>query len=54
MSAEEAFNATMRGASIEAQNFANSLNAVARSEEEAAGALADFANQQAMSQKLAD
>lgn len=50
MSAEEAFNATMRGASIEAQNFANSLNAVARSEEEAAGALADFANQQAMSQ----
>lgn len=50
MSAEEAFNATMRGASIEAQNFANSLNAVARSEEEAAGALANFANQQAMSQ----
>lgn len=50
MSAEEAFNATMRGASIEAQNFANSLNAVTRSEEEVAGALANFANQQAMSQ----
>ena len=49
-SAEEAFNLTMRQSSIAAQEFANSLNATARSEEEAAQALADFAARQSASQ----
>lgn len=49
-SAEEAFAATMRSASIEAQNFANSLNATTYSEEQAAEVLANFSNQQSMSQ----
>ena len=49
-SAEEAFAATMRNASIEAQEFANSLNATTYSEEQAAQALSDFTARQNASQ----
>ena len=49
-SAEEAFAATMRSASIEAQEFANSLNATTYSEEQAAQALSNFAARQSASQ----
>lgn len=48
-SADEAFAATMREASIDAQNYANSLNAVERNAEEASNVIAGFVNKQNMS-----
>lgn len=49
-SAEEAFAATMREASIEAQNFANSINVGKLSKEESSAKLSKFINAQKKSE----
>lgn len=50
LSADEAFAATMREASTEAQNFANSINAVGLSNLQAANRIKEFVVQQKMAQ----